>query len=200
MSTKIYSAYQWKGRGGVRGVLDHLALTIHGRVVDRAVNRIAKDPTATAAWDASTGSSGDSWRQFGSNFKTILSGSMRDHLNFSSAASVFPDADGEVYVVFNSLDSLSFGDDCPECFIDAKLWRDFHYQNSTDGPDDIKKKDWDKRRKTWDKLFSRCGPDAHTFAHASLTYDFITPETSWIILSRVAQVFLRTRPRRVVSK
>jgi hypothetical protein len=200
MSTKIYSAFQWKGRGGVRGVLDHLALTMHGRVVDRAVKRMVKNDDAVAAWDLSTGNANDSWRQFGEHFKTILSGSMRDSLNFSSAASVFPDADGEVYVVFNSLDSLSFGDDCPECFVDAKLWRDFHYQNSTDGPDDVKKKDWERRRKTWDKLFSRCGPDAHTFAHASLTYDFITPEKSWIILSLAAQVFARTRPRIATSK
>ena len=196
MSTKIYSAYQWKGRGGVRGVLDHLALTMHGRVVDRAVKRMVKSSEALAAWEG-----GDvSWREFGEHFKSVLAGAMRDVINFSSAASVFPDSDGEVYVVFNSLDSLSFGDDCPECFIDAKLWRDFHFQTSSDRSDDIKKKDWEKRRKTWDKLFERCGPDAHTFAHASLTYDFITPETSWIVLSRAAQVFLRTRPRVAASK
>lgn len=196
MSTKIYAAYQWKGRNGIRGVLDHLATTVHGKVLDRAVKNLAGNPDAIAAWKGNN----QDWDIFENKFKQILAGSTREYLNFSSAVSVFPDADGEVYAVFNSLDSFSFGNDCPECFIDSKLWRDFHYQNSTDCPSNIDKKDWANRRKTWEKLFKRCGPDARTFAHASLTYDFISPATAGIVLWRACEILRRTTPRTPVKK
>lgn len=202
MSTKIYAAYQWKGRNGIRGVLDHLSTTVHGKVLDRAVKNLAGSIEVLHAFHGGIVDIGGvtEFQLFEKKFVEILSGTRRDSLNFSSAVSVFPDTDGKVYAVFNSLDSFSFGNDCPECFIDSRLWSDFHYQNSTDCPSNIKKKDWEHRRKTWEKLFKRCGPDAHTFAHASFTYDFISPATADIVLRRAYEIIRRTAPQTLVKK
>lgn len=77
-------------------------------------------------------------------------------LNIAASAVVFPDSMGRSsYVVFFGLDSKMLPKKHP--------FYDFHYQNSTDKPDNVEEDEWDHRRKVWTRLtkngstFSECG-------------------------------------------
>ena len=54
-----------------------------------------------------------------------------------------------------------------EALAKQKWWRDFHYQNQSDPPDDVTPRTWNDRRKMWDKVFSF----SDTFSRAGFIMD-----------------------------
>jgi hypothetical protein len=65
----------------------------------------------------------------------------------------------------------SSGREGPERYFKSKnLWKDFHYQNSSDKPEDITDKEWKARRRIWEKIL----PDTLTPAAAGFTYELVS--------------------------
>ncbi len=88
---------------------------------------------------------------------------INDSLNFTSSVCVVP-YKGEIYVKF-------FLGDYMERFKTSgffkKYLRDFHYQNSTDRPKEVKAYEWAHRRKVWDAI----GEFGRDWEHMGFVFD-----------------------------
>jgi len=69
----------------------------------------------------------------------------------------------KIYIKFFSVPSKLLPKD--------KKFIDFHYQNSTDKPDNISNKEWAYRERTWDKILKH----NTTFGEDGLTFEFTPP-------------------------
>lgn len=78
--------------------------------------------------------------ELNSDMRTLLSP------NFNFTISLIPEKNGYVYGYY-------FADDVEEYFKKIEpLVEDYHYQNQCDKPDEISTREWNNRRKKWDKI------------------------------------------------
>lgn len=94
-----------------------------------------------------------------SDCRTLLS------INFNFTISLIPEKNGYVYGYY-------FADHQKEYFEMIKPFvEDYHYQNQCDKPDNISNREWNNRRKKWDKLL---GYDSFT----QRAFSFVVVNTS----------------------
>ncbi len=93
--------------------------------------------------------------------------------NPEASAVVYPHK-GRVYVQF-------FGTDEHHITLDDNFI-DYHYQNSTDMPDDVTEEEWLEREETWEAILGGEAPAQRGFA-----YEFTNTYIAWDIAEYVMQ-------------
>jgi hypothetical protein len=82
-------------------------------------------------------------------------------------------------------------DKCIEPFIRRKLIMDFHYQDQTDRPEDISRKDYERRGRIWDRIFGATDIPAC----AGFVYDFWSHHS--VILSKFYEMIRNKREEQI---
>lgn len=151
MSTKIYHAYEWHG--------DLLAL--HRLLLRLRSKRLTVHSQGyESAEDA--------------YLELIRSGANQDAIREVTDSAVIythPDDSDRLFVQF------FMGHVQPP---KHRLLKDFHYQNQTDPPEDVPKREWEARQRTWDRIFK------HTDipGEAGFAFELSTPRMVWTHLLR----------------
>ena len=156
MSTKIYNAYKYNGtitelhkelfrmRLDCRQLIENKLIEIqHGRM---------------DFWDLSA--------MMGKGFGGE---SFAKRIGIDDCAIIYPHEDNLYVQFFNPSD---LGDYRSEVMELNGNFKDYHYQNQTDKPDEVSDEDWEERGRVWDEIFEGLDNDAPT--GAGLRYTFIT--------------------------
>lgn len=78
-------------------------------------------------------------------------------------------------------------------YFDAHGWTDYHYQNQSDGPEDVSEEDWEERRRAWDRMigYGPLSQYAAIFAPAGGSLSSVIPfvrENGEVIASTLADL------------
>lgn len=97
---------------------------------------------------------------------------LNDPLNVSCSAVIYMYKD-RVFIQFFGLDRT-----WDRRLAKVRKLKDYHYQNSTDSPDNLTDSQWDQRRKVWEGIFNKSN---YTPSQAGLTFDFISESYSSLV-------------------
>lgn len=160
MSTKIYEAYEYKGKD-IESLMKTLK-NMRARIWEEVVTHVGKYRQA-----------GEPHYKFGDRIKAEMLSSVRGPLNCLTSAVVYAHQ-GKLYVHFFGLDDRTVFVNGSK-FISKKLFKDCSYWNNTDSADGVSKKDWEARGRTWDGILGK----SFVPSHAGLTYNFVEVGDAW---------------------
>jgi len=70
-------------------------------------------------------------------------------------------------------------------------FKDYHYQNSTEGPDDVSQRSWNTRKRTWDEIMSHGG----SFRENGLTFDVFCENDAFSFVWKLKEELLKKRKK-----
>ena len=164
MSARIYNAYKFEGSlKQLESIKNKIAKAYEADVLSALV---AVEHIEVA--DISTPSIGTAGRTVWQNnqgkaikdlsgialfrlLEGIMARRLRDHLNFQASVVLYIHS-GQMYLHFFGMDNLPKCSDFIRKLEKAHLLVDYHYQDSADKPDHISQKEWNQRKKMWDKI------------------------------------------------
>lgn len=169
MSTQIYDAYKFVGNGKDKPTLDDVYKFLTGikkTIVDFYSHEAAKQEVIDlhkVYYKAKLYRDADYTKtEFFQKYATL------GYENVNENCVVIAHK-GELYIKF--FIGFNFRDLKAKISRSKKL-QDFHYQNSSDGPSDMTKKEWNERKKTWDRILG----DNTTFGQCGFVFKFYTFE------------------------
>lgn len=173
MSTKIYDAYEYTGRGGIDALMSHLR-EMRALIWEEVVTHVGKHSPAD-----------EPYYKLGERIQAEMRSGERSWLNCQTSAVVYPYR-GRLFVQFFGLDDRMVFEDGTK-FIDKTRFKDMSYWNNTDPEDGVSDEDWEARGKLWDDIL---GDDAVP-SIAGLSYDFVGSgdyfRLSWALNTRRAK-------------
>ena len=89
--------------------------------------------------------------------------------NFTASVVVFFDGDN-MYLKFFGISWKVY-----EPLLTKKHFSDYHYQNSTDMPEEISEREWIEREKTWDRILG----NANSYGEAGFIFELYKPEDAF---------------------
>lgn len=157
MSTKIYEAYQFHDNlESLMVVLKKMRATIYEKALVKALHNVKPEDFVQYRYAeeferiVKLGTWGETSKEFGYIENPV------------SSAVIYPH-DGKLYVQFFGL---------PRDFRPPYYWfKDFHWQNQTDEPENVTKKAWAKRQRIWTEIMEPAGWQP---SRAGLVFDFIS--------------------------
>lgn len=89
--------------------------------------------------------------------KDLLKKRVKEANDANTRDSDVTDASAVVYFHKNNIYVQFFGDFIVDSSINKRLFKDFHYQTSTDCPENVTNREWNRREKIWDEIFGSSG-------------------------------------------
>lgn len=176
MSTKIYDAYEYRGKN-----IDTLMADLkrmRAAIWEETVSHVGKHSSATEQYYA-----------LGERIQDEMRSHERSWLNCLTSAVVYPYR-GRLFVQFFGLtDRMVFEDGLK--FVSKKLFKEFSYWNNTDSEDGVSDNDWRARGKLWDRILG----DLAVPSIAGLSYEFVgvgdAHRLAWCLNERRAKLLVK---------
>ncbi len=189
MSTKIYNAYRLRSRLDLwkflryvrrraeqyaRERIDAFADELHA-AVDPTSRRFQELlPSHHCEWEVREHIAWDFLHQA---YRKADASNVRSRVDLSLALTV-REHEGRYYFIAYEGDGMRGA--LTDLLDRSLLVEDFHYQNSTDRPDEISEAEWERRRRTWDAMGA--GDDAWW---NYLTLEIVSPGSFWRLATQV---------------
>jgi len=171
MSTKVYDAYIFNGRGGGGRGLDELLESL--KVIrDRYAREFKRKMIDLFSFTSSTLDDSKYYMEVAKLIMLSMEKGYNVMTNPEASAMVFP-YDGRLLVKFFGLEGFS---------LDDERYIDYHYQDQTDMPDDMDELEWAERRDTWDKVAG-----SGSWQENGFSFEFIPPYFAWDVAMDVME-------------